>query len=418
MPRPELLGVWLYGRRIAQFTAPRPWIIQCAYTDEALETWPANIPLLSCSLPLMRKRQDASVFAAGLLPEGGHRLAVAGSMGVSVTDVRALLGRLGRDVAGAAVISAEAPAPRAGRFVPYTAEGLEAEVLALPDRPLAIYDDSELSIAGLQDKLLLVKLEDGLWARPVSGLPSTHILKIEDRRYPGLIEAEASCLRLARAVGLTTVDIVVETIANIPCLIVSRFDRRQEEDGSVSRIHQEDACQALARNPDADQGRGRYERAGGPRLVEIAGLLDRHSATPAADLDQLLSLTTFNATIGNADAHGRNVSLLHPAPGRITLAPVYDTVPTLLWQNLRAELAMTANGVSSLAAVKRDDLVAEAERWHHDRRRSERVSSDLAERLLAAAASEDLRKDVRDLVRARATRFLQGVALGGGSALA
>ncbi|MGH9000233.1 MAG: HipA domain-containing protein, partial [Acidimicrobiia bacterium] len=109
---------------------------------------------------------------------------------------------------------------------PYTAAGLEAEVSDLPDHPLGVHDDSELSLVGIQDKLLLVDLGDGRWGRPVHGRPSTHILKVEDRRYPGMAEMEAACLRLAHQIGLTTIDPIVETLAGIPSLIVHRFDRR------------------------------------------------------------------------------------------------------------------------------------------------------------------------------------------------
>lgn len=103
----------------------------------------------------------------------------------------------------------------------------------LEDRPLAIYDDSELSLAGLQHKLLLVATEDG-WGRPVGGRPSTHILKLEDRRYPGMVTLEAACLRLARAIDLTTVDVSVERFSELDCLIVSRFDRAVDGDDPYS----------------------------------------------------------------------------------------------------------------------------------------------------------------------------------------
>src|SRR5581483_9097662 len=186
-------------------------------------------------------------------------------------DTYHLLARFGRDVAGALVIGD--PPKRRGHVEPYTPETLEAEVAELPGRPLGLHDDSELSVAGIQNKLLLVRLENGGWGRPVHGHPSTHILKLDDARHPGLVDAEASCLRIARAIGLTTIDPELVTIGEQRCLIVERFDR-VTVDGSVARIHQEDVCQALARDPEAARGRGKYERFGGPSLVEVAGLLE------------------------------------------------------------------------------------------------------------------------------------------------
>jgi drug/metabolite transporter (DMT)-like permease len=57
----------------------------------------------------------------------------------------------------------------------------------------------------------------------------------------------------------------------------------------------------------------------------------------------LLERAVFTVVIGDADAHGKNVSLLHPTPGRISLAPLYDTVPTALWPSLRPTAAMLVN---------------------------------------------------------------------------
>ena len=66
--------------------------------------------------------------------------------------------------------------------------------------------------------VLLVALGDGAWARPANGMPSTHILKVEPRRYPGMAELESACLRLARAVGLTSVESTTATIGDLPLI--------------------------------------------------------------------------------------------------------------------------------------------------------------------------------------------------------
>src|SRR3546814_628849 len=43
----------------------------------------------------------------------------------------------------------------------------------------------------------------------------------------------------------------------------------------------------------------------------------------------VLDLVVFNALIGNADAHAKNLSLLCDQGGRRWLAPLYDLVPTI-----------------------------------------------------------------------------------------
>jgi serine/threonine-protein kinase HipA len=406
MATPEPLGVWLDGMRVAEFRARKPWDLRCAYTSEALDRWPGLSPLLSCSLPLQSRLQDASVFASGLLPEGQHRQALAADLKVAANDTYSLLRRFGRDVAGALVIDTDEPANREGGVEPYTQSTLETEIEGLPDRPLGIHDDSELSLAGLQDKLLLVALEGGGWGRPLHGRASTHILKLDDRRHPGLIAAEAACLGLARRLGLTTVEAQLEQIAGVDCLIVSRFDRRVGENGDVDRIHQEDSCQALARDPEANRGRGKYESAGGPSLMEIAGLLDRYAADPASELERLVAVVTFTILIGNADAHGKNLSLLHPTAENVEFAPLYDTVPTMLWPGLRDDVAMSVNHRWKLASLTIEDVANEAARWRLDASRVREVASATVEELAAAVDELEAGLPLQALVKSQIDHFI------------
>ncbi len=405
MARPEPLGVWLYGSRVAELTASGPGDVTLRYSADALERWARNTPVLSCSLPLTGRRQKAGVYFKGMLPEGRHLQALAAQAKVSTIDIFGLLARYGRDVAGATVISATEPEDRPGRLEPYDQTSLAEEIANLEDRPLGVHDDSELSIAGLQNKLLLIADGDG-WGRPVGGRPSTHVLEVEDRRYPGLVTMEAACLRLARAVGLTSVDVALATIAELPCVIVSRFDRRVEADGTVVRVHQEDACQALGRDPEANRGKGKYEAFGGPALVEVAGLLDRWAAEPIGELERLVAVVTFTVAIGNADAHGKNLSLLHETPGSVRLAPLYDTVPTVLWPKLPDRAAMTINHKTKLSAVTLDDIVSEAVRWRLAPRATRRTATATAEHLLAALDAEPAPEELAMLIRPRLQALL------------
>ncbi|MFN8074123.1 MAG: HipA domain-containing protein [Kineosporiaceae bacterium] len=400
------LKVWLHGEHVADVTGTRTGAVDCRYTAAALDRWPGNIPLLSCSLPLKRGRLGGSApFFKGLLPEGAARRAMAETAGVPVTDVVGMLARFGRDVAGALVI-AGTTADRQASVEYYDDDVLAAEVAALAERPLGLHDDSELSLAGLQDKLLLVQTDRG-WARPRHGYPSTHILKVEDRRFPGMAAAEAAALRLAAAVGLTSATAGTVDVGGVSCLVVSRFDREQMSGGCdepLRRVHQEDACQALGVDADAAFGRGKYESTGGPGLADVARLLERHSADPDAQLRRLLAATVFTVLIGNADAHGKNLALLHRAPGAVELAPLYDTVPTALFPGLRGEAAMLVNGRLHLARVTGADLVGEAQAWGVPRAGARAVVEDVATRL-ASAASTPILDDVpqlRAMVQARA----------------
>lgn len=407
MAKADRLGVWLDGTLVAELKQDRWPRIRCRYTEDALARWPRNSPVLSCSLPLRERPQDALAFCKGLLPEGQALQAIAANAGLAVNDTFELLARYGRDVAGALVIAAEEPEERRHGIEPYTAESLEAALDEIEEYPLGAHDDSELSLPGLQDKLLLVEHEGG-WARPLRGRPSTHILKLDDPRHPGLVDAEALCLDLAAAAGLTTVESRLETIGPYRCLIVSRFDRVDDTSGAVRRVHQEDVCQALAVDPNENRHRAKYERGGGPTLRQVAGLLDSYADDPEAQLDRLTAIIAFTVVTGNADAHGKNLALLHPGPERIELAPLYDTVPTALWPKLRSDAAMSIGGQVSLPDVTLDDIAREAAAWHHPPDRARAVAVETVERVLGAIDEGRIPPDseLARLVRAQAHPIL------------
>ncbi|MGC1164880.1 MAG: HipA domain-containing protein [Solirubrobacterales bacterium] len=411
------LGVWLGETRVAELEQPRWPRIRLRYTKEALDSWPQNSPVISCSLPLARSPGDAFPFCLGLLPEGQALATMAAQAGLAANDVFGLLGRYGRDVAGALVIGTEDPEPREGGVEPYEGTGLSEAVEDLEEHPLGAHEDSELSLAGLQDKLLLVRLPDGGWGRPLGGRPSTHILKREDTRFPGLIKAEGECLAIAHAVSLTTIETETVELGGHSCLIVSRFDRVVDADGEVHRIHQEDLCQALGLDPSGARGRAKYEQGTvGPSLKQAAELLDAYSADPLAELDRLVAVVAYTVAIGNADAHGKNLALLHPDPETISLAPLYDTVPTALWSRLRNEAAMAIGGQVVLGDVGIEDIVREAIRWPHPADRARRVATETLEGMAAATDGGVVPADgqVGGLVAARTRALLAGKRAGAG----
>lgn len=390
--------------------------VRIHYLPEAIERY-AGQPLLSCALPVQRRADDATDFFDGVLPEGQFRAALAAKASVSAADTFGLLARYGRDVAGAIVVSDDDPDNNVDRqpdVEALSAADLEDEVSAIPDQPLGIHDDSELSIAGMQNKLLLVKIDETSWGRPTGGAPSTHILKLDSQAHTGVVAAEAAAMRLARELNLTTVDVELSTISDIDCLIVERFDR-EIIDGEVRRIHQEDICQAMglpAVRKYELPGRGAEGKGGGPEFSQLAELLDIHARDHAAALVQLARVATFTALIGNSDAHGKNLALLHRSPSDITLAPLYDTVPTALFPKLKDEAAMTIGGVTKLSLVTKATIAQEARHWSFDAARAVDEATRLAEELRAAidGGSVDADSALAELVRERCERFLSGAA--------
>lgn len=410
MPRNRTQRVWLSGEPIGHITSRSRTSIAFEYDDDVLARFPLNTPLLSCSLPTRRGAHNARAFMAGLLPEGEARRFLAQQAGCVSTDVFSLLDAFGRDVAGAVWIGSEPPSDVTTHVDSYSPDDMEREVLGLQDRPLAIYDDSALSIAGIQNKMVLVRNADGTWGRPVGGFPSTHILKIDDRRHAGVVRAEHTCLQIARAANIPAANSEVSTIGGIDCIIVERFDRTDIH-GNPVRIHQEDACQALGFDLEGKDPRAKYEAHGGPTLKQVAGVLVSHARDRQAELLALLDQLAFTVAIGNADHHAKNISFMHTTPDTVALAPLYDTVPTALWPNLSSHAAMSVGAAVDLPDITARDVVREAERWGVLETTAQVHLSDTLERILHATSTVENsgEADVTNWTRTRTHRLLDSM---------
>ncbi len=258
---------------------------------------------------------------------------------------------------------------------------------------------------------------------PLAGTPSTHILKPADQRYPDVAANEVLCLRLARELGLTEVDAELLEVAGIPVVVVSRYDRRVDE-VRTARLHQEDVCQALAVDV-GPRGAGKYQRQGGPGFADVAHLLDVHNGDPD-QTGRLVEVTTFTVAVGNADAHGKNLSLLLPPGGRIALAPLYDVMSTVHYPDVSGpqgrirvstELAMFIDDHRQIDAVDIAALRAEATRWHLADDVDDRIHG-LMDRFecaleVATDAVPQAPGSLVDRLRARALRLRKGAPAGG-----
>ncbi len=225
------LAVWLYGNRVATIDRHRgrPRLL---YAEDALSRYELGTPLLSLSLPVSERRYTQGVvrpFIDGLLPEGESRKSIARDVGVRADDTYGLIAELGRDCAGAIVIQ---PADEAAPGTPttVTAEALTQEDAAtlvrnLRSAPLGAGGRVRVSLAGVQEKLLLTRMPDGKWGRPVDGTPSTHILKPEIAAFPKTVENEAFCMRIAHNLSLAVAGIETTEIAKRRLIVVERFDR-------------------------------------------------------------------------------------------------------------------------------------------------------------------------------------------------
>jgi serine/threonine-protein kinase HipA len=333
---PKILNVFLHRNLVGQLLLDEGHMV-FEYADSWLKNTQA-VPL-SHSLPLRAERFDRKVcrgYFAGILPEESKRHMLAKNLGISSTNDFTMIERIGGECAGAVT------------FLPYSQKLPEFDyhyrslsndelldiLKLLPRQPLmAGVDGVRLSLAGAQDKIA-VHVAQGKVSIPLGGAPSTHILKPSIEGFEGMVFNEAYCMKLAAIVGLYVAKVEAFNVGGIDYLLVERYDRHIDGDGTVHRLHQEDFCQALGVASEE-----KYQSEGGPNLKNCFALLREASSRPAIDIMRLLDAIIFNVLIGNHDAHGKNFSLLY-LPGNTQIAPLYDLVSTSYYPQLTKKMAM------------------------------------------------------------------------------
>jgi serine/threonine-protein kinase HipA len=297
---------------------------------------------LSQSLPLQKTpytSQQCRPFFGGILPEAQMRAAIARQLGISEKNDFALLAAIGGECAGAVSLlpSTLMLKDLQPGYRVLDEHAVSTILQTMHQRPMIAGEDGiRLSLAGAQDKLPIAVC-NGQIAIPINGAPSTHILKPVNKAFPTLIENECFCLQLANSIGLNVAEASMHVAGEHPYLLVKRYDRILMNN-DIHRLHQEDFCQALAIVSEM-----KYQREGGPGLVDCFQLIRKVSSLPAADLKMLLQGILFNLIIGNNDAHGKNFSLLYHTH-QIRLAPFYDMISTIQYPSLSQKMAMKIGG--------------------------------------------------------------------------
>ncbi len=293
---------------------------------------------LSLPLPLQTAVFDGDrsrPFFSNLLPEGELRDIIAKIVQVSQKNDMALLKKIGGECAGAVSVFPEGiPPDSGGTYIPLSHEELESMTAGETRIPLLVSRRGlRLSLAGAQDKMP-VFIKDGDFFLPSGNAPSSHIIKSRNRYFDDMVQNEAFCMMLAKAVGLPVPHVFIcKNICN-PVYVIERYDRMRHPDGNVSRIHQEDFCQAMGL-----LSRQKYQSEGGPGLTDCFDLLRKHSSRAMPDRKRLMEWVIFNYLTGNADAHAKNISLLYQGK-KIYLAPFYDLVSTLVYPALIPKMSM------------------------------------------------------------------------------
>lgn len=333
----RILNVFLGENLVGQLEQDAYGSTRFEYSEAWLNL-PQAVPL-SASLPLKPgkfHRNRTLPFFAGLLPEEQIRRVVANAFGVSERNDFALLEKIGAECAGAVSLlpPGDHPLDKNPAYREIDESRLGERLKSLPQHPLLAGEQGiRLSLAGAQGKLAL-RIDAGRFLLPLDGSPSTHILKPENPRFPGLVENEFFCMRLAASAGLETARVEIGSASSIRFLQVERYDRRLENGRQITRIHQEDFCQALGVAPEL-----KYEAEGGPGLRKCFELVRTVCSIPGPNILRLFDAVVFNSVIGNCDAHAKNFSLLMDGSS-VRFAPLYDLISTSAYPALANELAM------------------------------------------------------------------------------
>lgn len=352
----ERLYVHYQQQLVGQIAVADTGLMEFTYDPEWLSA--ANSFPISVSLPLDAACSPMAShhFFANLLPEADVRQQICAALGISVGNDFQLLKAIGGDCAGALCVDSvrtTGDTPPAPSYQSVSDEQLKRWAVGRPNvfSTITGQRQARLSLAGAQDKLPVHVIGDQVMI-PLDRTPSTHILKFSSTYFSHLPENESFVTMLAAAVQIPVVSLHLRQLGANRLTIVERYDRIPDN-GGHRRLHQEDFCQALGIN-----AANKYKKEGGPSLRDCAMIVRRHTAFPLLEIQKLLQWTLFNWMVGNADAHGKNLSLLYAADGSIQLAPFYDLVCTRNYTVLARDLAMGIGGTFNPDFIGKPQLAA------------------------------------------------------------
>jgi len=301
---------------------------------------------------------SCEIFFGGLLPESEQaRELIARKFNANPDSTFSLLKAIGQDCAGAVSLhDPSTPPTDLDGFHELEATEISEQELARQIRNLSKaplftgIKGVRLSLAGVQDKAAVCVI-DGAICIPGPGVPTSHILKSAIKNYDGTVQNEYLCMAAAARLGILTAKVEMKRAEDQTYLLVERYDREFSPNGKIRRIHQEDFCQALG-----IVSTRKYQADGGPGFRECFDLM-MNCERPAIDRTILARIVILNYLFGNADAHGKNFSLLHREPHLSRLAPLYDVLSTSVYTKLEQKMAMSIGGRYDMDAV-------EPQHWH------------------------------------------------------
>lgn len=352
MAAPQL-AVVLAGRHVADLERTRAGVLRLRFSEPTLI--PLSLSLQSEEGTHTGARVESWLNA--LLPDNDDaRTAIARLYGADRDDPLSLLAAIGKDCAGAVQLclpdEIDATIHRTGDLEPAPDHLIEQRLseMAIDQRASWTMRGEHWSLGGTQQKFTLRRRPDG-WFFAHGSEPTTHIVKPGIRNLYAQALIEHVTMAAARRLGLPAAETEYAEFGSEDALIVTRFDRDIRH-GHVTRIHQEDMCQALG-NPE------KYEDRGGPSAAEIVRLLREQSTTARqarTNVQAFVELLVFNTVAGAPDAHGRNYAVLLDERGP-RVAPLYDAASGLAYgigPDDSRVVSMSIGGTCELAEIDGD----------------------------------------------------------------
>ncbi len=308
---------------------------------------------------------------------------LAQRFGVTSTSAFALLEALGRDCVGALQLQPEGESTPDIRKIASTPISDATVAAILRDVPVPTSgllrkkpdQDFRISIAGTQEKTALL-WNAGQWHIPHGSTPTTHIFKLPlglaangQLDLSTSVENEWLCSRIIRAFGLPVADCEIGQFEEQKALIVTRFDRRLDPNGTwIMRLPQEDLCQATGTSYLK-----KYQADGGPGIDTTLEIL-RNSQSAQADRYAFLKCQLVFWMMAAIDGHAKNFSVHINVGGAYSLTPFYDVLsayPVMgagagQISDKKAKLAMAVRGEQNmhykLDEIKRRHWIATGKR--------------------------------------------------------
>lgn len=347
----ETLLVLLHGEVAGEIVRDGGGRLQLTYSPQYASS---GRVALSARLPLQRAPHgDSRVlpFLAGLVPEHRETRIAWASRLSSEEDPFSLLAEMGWDCPGAVQFcrpeALDQLGERSGEHVAVDEATIEKRLRDLTETSGSwTLPDEHWSLGGQQEKIALALL-GGQWHEAHGSAATTHIIKPGIKRLHHQALVEHATMRAAATLGVNIAESAFTRFGDQWAIVVTRFDRDVPA-GGVTRIHQEDFCQAAGRMPE-----DKYESPRGPTFRDMCSVVERESSFVESDRRALADFLAINVVAGAPDGHSKNISLVRSSAGN-WVAPLYDLATALSYDSDQVErsVAVAVGGERRFSRIR------------------------------------------------------------------